>query len=451
MALLAAGCATGPKLTPEHKTTGGPLPGHEQLPPGPWTVDTMMVTDSCGAGAGLLLTQLLKQRGYRIVSTGTSTRAEITCQWSDEDVPIWKVDTARAKGECVAEDVRSLSLLLRVVNRPYQRKGEAEAVLTRAEFEGRARLEAEPPHRGCVVRREDDTSLLARGLRSVGARIPEGAQKPPPLVAPAPAGADVVVGEAGPGADDPVPSSIYPVDFGDRPAPDEALSADPAPSDGDVPKATHRKMASGAGQDADGGDLATGPLITRQHEINPLWRRFDLTLEATTAACTDFCDELYAGGLGPGLRLLFHAHELLALEVGWRRIGMETRDRVRVPDDVQTVLTDVDIGGRLYVGDPGGLRGFGGLGVAFTDLGDEWEGAGQTEGTRFSGFASRLLMGLEVEVLSWLRLGANVRYDRVDWEEVCDRSGACDDVGRFHPISGSDIWSGAGEISLGWP
>ena len=449
--MAAAACATGPKLSPEHSASGGPIEGAEQLPPGPWTVDTLTITDSCGAGAGLLLTQVLKQRGYRVISVGAPTRAELECSWSEEDIRVWEVDTPRAKGECVAEGVRTLALGLQVIHKPYARPGEAEGVLATAHFTGRARLDAEPPHRGCEVRKEEDASLLSRGLRSLAERIPEGAQKAPPLVAPAPAGADVVVGQAGPTPSDDQADSIYPVEFGDRPAPDEALNIANTPGRSAAEVASDRGMPPTAVRGEDGADLAAGPLITREVSLDPFWKRFELNVEVISAACTDFCAELYSEGYGPGIRLIFRAHDLLALEGGWRRISMESRDGVRLPDDVQTVLSDFDLGGRLNIGHPGPIRAFGGLGVAFTELGDQWEGEGQTEGTRFSGLSTRLVVGGEVAVLDWLRLGLHARYDRVDWEEVCERAGACEAVDRFHPISGSDVWSGGAQVNLALP
>lgn len=427
-------------------TTGGATDGRKEMPPGPWNVDTLTVTNTCGTGGGLLATQLLNQRGYRVVSTGSSTRAEIECAWTEEEVHVWTIDTERGQGECVAEGVRRLDLHLKVIGRPHPQL--EEALLAEATFQARARLEHEPPHRGCVVRKEEDVSILARGLRSVVARIPVGGDQPPPLVAPLPASADVVTGQAGPGAPEAAgPKSIYPVDFGNLPAPREAVSS------GRVAGATESEVISNAKVPARRDGEAPGPsgLVVQPLKIHPFWRRFEVGVEVVTAGCTDFCGQLYSGGVGPGIRLLFRAHDLVALEGGWRRVGLEARDRDRVPDDVETVLTDLDLGGRLYVGSPGSIRAYGGLGVAFVDLGDEWQGAGQTEGTRFRAFSTRLLAGGEAPLTDWLRVGAHLRYDRPEWEEVCERGASCEEVDSYHPIVGSDIWSMGAEVTLALP
>ncbi len=239
------------------------------------------------------------------------------------------------------------------------------------------------------------------------------------------------------------------MDFGDRPAPPEAV---------DSPTALGGPDASGAGalpatmllsgEDAEAPPVSV--LVHRPTGDRP-WERLELGLEATQAGCTDFCSELFEMGSGAGLRLLLRVHDLVALDASWRWVSARPRDGRTRPDDVRTGLTGYGAGARLYVGDPGGARLYGGLGGATVELGDHWESSGQTVGTRFSGLAARLLLGVEVPVLRWLRLGAHGRYDRVAWGTQCDRGRGCADLEASHPMQGADLWSVAGEMTLGWP
>ncbi len=458
-ALLVAGCATTtpPPPAPVHEATGGPAPHRQALPPGPWLLNTADVTRSCGEGGGLVLTQIVQERGWAVTSTGADTRLQVTCQWSGEEVLVWDVDTARATGRCVAPDVARLEVLLEVIDRPYQNS--AEAVLAEARFVGRARLSAEPPHRGCVVEQECRKILLARALRSVVQRLPRGPRRPLPLVAPAPeeATGDVAVGRAGPPPtrlpDDPDHKSIYPVDIGARPVPPEASTLARTPG-------RPRAAVQASGGDPDFRVRPTGSPTDRpelvDRSLRPFWQDLGLVVDLGGGGCTNHCDDLFTAGPAGGAHLLIHFHDLVALDAGWSWTRLGEEERRSEAGDTHADLLAIDVGARLYLRPPGGVRPYAGLGFTQLSIGGPDVPPG-VEPQRFLGLGLRLRAGATWPIHGPLSAGFFVRYALVPWERQCRRLDSwslegtgCGSVADSDPISGSDVFTAGAELGLGF-
>lgn len=443
---LAVGCATW-GAAPDHDVEGGPAHNVSALPPGPWRYDAAAATRACGEGGGLLLTQSLAQHGYPVVATAATTQIELRCRWSAETVEVWVIDTPRAQGRCVEPDVPVLDAALEVHSQPYTQG--SPATLASARFTGRARLDADPPHRGCHVVQEPRRELLARAVRSLVERLPEGAGRGGTLVAPPPADGDVVVGEAGPGRKvRPERKSIYPIDVGELPVPNEAGGFARTPG------------RSAAARQADGADpemrvrpkAMPGPV---DRTFPRLWKDFGLAIDLGGGGCTNHCDELFAAGLGAAAHLLVHVHDLVAIDAGLSWVDLGVEDRGQEDGARSASLLGVDAGVRFYLRPPGGPRPYAGLGLSQVAVGGAEGVSDRQRGAHFLGLGVGMRAGVTWPVWGPFAAGVFVRYALLPWDRQCGRVDAwslagsgCTAVDDSDPISGSDVWTAGTELGI---
>jgi hypothetical protein len=455
LAVATVGCATYPG-TPEHRAVGGLMQADAPPPPGPWAVDALLTTKTCGTGSGLALTQVLRERGHLAKSTGGPTRLEVRCDWSSEDVLLWSVNTPRARGECTEDDVDSLRVHLFLTEEGPG--AGARVKIGQAEFTGRLRLAHEPPHRGCIVRREPRESLLRRGIRSVVEALPAGADRPNPLVAPSPDDAyGVIVGTAGP-SPPPVKKrkrSIYPMNVGKQPVPKEA-DWDPGgpskkPHDEDLDEGV--RVTSTYPEDSTGASAEA-----RQSAWAQALQGWGIAMDLLAGACTDHCDTLYSPGLGLGLSVIYRPLALLALDAGMQRVSLETRHDVVSGEDVSPDSSTIHLGARLYLRPPGaGLQPYAGLAVVRAAVGEDRPVGESLVPLRFVGEGWRLRIGATHTVWGPVRIGAHGEWARVTWSDACTETGflpsadgECDGIDEFHWIGGSDLWSAGLEVGVGY-
>jgi len=395
------------------------------------------------------LTQSLARHGYPVVATGTTTWIELRCRWRSEDVVVWDVDTERARGRCVQPAVPVLDAVLEVRSKPYAQS--AAGTLAVASFAGRARLDAEPAHRGCLVEQEPQRVLLGRAVRGMVERLPQGSRQAGLLIAPAvDADPDVAVGRAGPPPkpQDPVRKSIYPVDIGEKPVPPEADSVALSPGRTDA-----ARQADGVvpGMRVRPGD---DPALV-ERKPRRFWTDLALAFDVAGGGCTNYCDELFTAGFGGALHLLIHLHDLVALDAGmsWNRLGIEERR----PDSGSTSaeLVGVDVGGRFYLRPPGGVRPYAGLGLSQLAGGGADSATDRDRGAHFLGLGLRMRAGVTWPIWGPLSAGVFVRYALVPWDRQCGRIDAfafegsdCTSVVESDPISGSDVWTAGGELGV---